>query len=69
LLPREKPISNETYTLMGLGVGAILLVWLVFSVFKKILGLLFLAALAFGAWLLWNNPALLQQVLNSLPMP
>ena len=49
---------------MGLGVGAILVAWLIFSVFKKILGLLFLAALAFGAWMLWNNPALLQQVLG-----
>ncbi|WP_157959803.1 hypothetical protein [Devosia submarina] len=49
--------------------GAILIVWLVFSVFKKILGLLFLAALAFGAWVLWNNPALLQRLLNSLPVP
>ena len=67
--PGEKPISNATFTLMGLGVGAILVVWLVFSVFKKILGLLFLVALAFGAWTLWNNPALLQQVLGSLPLP
>lgn len=60
----DKPIPTETYTLMALGVGAILVAWLIFSVFKKILGLLFLAALAFGAWTLWNNPALMQQVMG-----
>jgi hypothetical protein len=38
--------------------------WLIFSVFKKVLGLVFLAALAFGAWTLWNNPGMLQQVLR-----
>ena len=53
---------------MGLGVGAILVAWLIFSVFKKILGLVFLAALALGAWMLWNNPALLQQLLGLLGM-
>jgi hypothetical protein len=36
--------------------------WLIFSVFKKVLGLMFLAALAFGAWTLWSNPSALQQL-------
>ncbi len=63
-ISKDKPIPTETYTLMALGVGAILVAWLIFSVFKKVLGLLFLAALAFGAWMLWNNPSLLQQVLG-----
>jgi len=52
--------------LLGLGVGAIVIVWLIFSVFKKVLGLAFLAALAFGAWMLWNNPEIMQHVLRLL---
>jgi uncharacterized membrane protein YccC len=52
----------ETYTLIGLGIAGLVIAWLIFSVFKKILGLLFLAALAFGAWMVWQNPQLLQQL-------
>lgn len=49
----------ETYTLMGLGLAGVVIAWLIFSVFKKILGLVFLGALAFGAWIVWNNPQML----------
>ena len=52
----------ETYTLVGLGIAGLVIAWLIFSVFKKILGLMFLAALAFGAWMVWQNPLLLQQL-------
>jgi hypothetical protein len=33
-------------------------VWLVFSVFKRVLGLALIVALAFGAWVVWSNPEL-----------
>lgn len=52
----------ETYTLVGLGVAGVVIAWLIFSVFKKVLGLLFLAALAFGAWMIWQNPQVVQQL-------
>ena len=55
-------MTAETYTLVGLGVAGVVIAWLIFSVFKKILGLLFLAALAFGAWMIWQNPQLVQQL-------
>ena len=55
-------IPSETYVLVGLGLGAVVVAWLIFSVFKKVLGLMFLAALAFGAWTLWSNPSALQQL-------
>jgi hypothetical protein len=42
----------------------VIIVWLVFSVLKKVIGLLFLAAMAVGAFVLWQNPALLQALLN-----
>ena len=50
-------------TLMGLGVAALVIVWLVFSVLKKVIGLLFLAAVVIGAFVLWQNPAMLQALL------
>lgn len=52
---------------MGLGVAAVVVVWLVFSVLKKVVGILLLAALALGAWLLWSNPEMLRSVLAMLP--
>lgn len=39
-------------------------VWLVFSVLKKVIGLLFLAAVVFGAYMLWQDPVLLNRVLE-----
>jgi hypothetical protein len=46
----------DTYTMLGLGVAAVVVVWLVFSVMKKVFGLLLLVALAAGAYVLWTNP-------------
>jgi uncharacterized membrane protein YccC len=56
------PMPAETYTLVGLGVAGVVIAWLIFSVFKKMLGLAFLAALAFAAWMVWQNPDILQQL-------
>lgn len=56
------PMPAETYTLVGLGVAGIVIAWLIFSVFKKILGLAFLAVLAFAALMVWQNPEILQQL-------
>jgi uncharacterized membrane protein YccC len=52
----------ETTTLIGLGIAGVVVAWLIFSVFKKILGLVFLAALALGAWMIWQNPQILNQI-------
>ena len=49
--------------LIGLGCAALLAVWLVFSLVKKIVGLALLAALALGLFMLWNNPAMLNQLI------
>jgi hypothetical protein len=37
--------------------------WLVFSVLKKIIGLFVLAAIALAAFVLWQNPTLLRSLL------
>lgn len=49
---------------MALGIAAVVAVWLVFSVLKKVIGLVLLAALALGAWMLWSNPQMLQSLLG-----
>ena len=57
--------GRQTDTLIGLGLAALLVIWLVFSVVKRIFGLLLLAALAVAGFVLWNNPALLGTVLEA----
>jgi hypothetical protein len=39
-------------------------VWLVFSVLKKVIGLAVLAAVVVAGFVLWQNPAMLQSVLG-----
>jgi len=50
--------------LIGLGVVAIVAVWLVFSVVRKALGLALLAALIIGGVVLWNDPDLLHATIG-----
>lgn len=38
--------------------------WLIFSVLKKVIGLLFLAAVAVAGFMLWQNPALRDSVIG-----
>ena len=52
-------IASDAYALVGLGMGAIVVLWLVFSVLKKVIGLVVLAAIAAAAFVLWQNPSLL----------
>jgi hypothetical protein len=59
-------MEGDTYTMIGLGLVALLVVWLVFSVLKKVVGLVFLAAIAVGGYMLWNNPPLLDRVLDTV---
>lgn len=40
--------------------------WLVFSVLKKVIGLLFLAGLAAVGFVLWQNPELLRSLASWL---
>jgi hypothetical protein len=57
-------MPNDLITLIGLGVAAIVVVWLVFSVLKKAIGFVFLAAVVVAGFVLWNNPAMLDAVLE-----
>ena len=64
---RREQIPTDTYTLVGLGVAAMVVLWLVFSVLKKVFGLVLLAAMVGAGFLLWRNPELLHSVLRFLP--
>ena len=41
-----------------------MVLWLVFSVLKKVIGLLLLAAIAAAGFVLWQNPALLRWLIG-----
>ncbi|MFD2646914.1 hypothetical protein ACFSX5_03790 [Devosia albogilva] len=52
----EQQIPTDTTTLIALGIGAVIVLWLVFSVLRKLFGLVLLAAIAAAAWFVWQNP-------------
>lgn len=57
-------MPTDMSSLLVLGIGAAILLWLVFSVMKKLFGLALVAALAFGGYMLWTNPDLQQRALD-----
>lgn len=61
---RRRAIPTDSVSLVIIGLIAVVVFWLVFSLVRKVFGLLLLVAVAAGAWFLWSNPELLQSVLN-----
>lgn len=59
-------MPTDTITLAGLAIAAIVAVWLVFSILRKMFGIVLLIALAAGAYVLWTNPDLLAALLDNL---
>ncbi|MEQ9636071.1 MAG: hypothetical protein RLW68_08300 [Devosia marina] len=57
-------MPTDMSSLLVLGIGAAILLWLVFSVMKKLFGLALVAALVFGGYMLWTNPDLQQRALD-----
>jgi hypothetical protein len=57
-------MPTDTSTLLALGIGAAILLWLVFSLMKKLFGLAIIAAIAFGGYMLWANPDLLRRAME-----
>jgi hypothetical protein len=56
-------MPTDPLTLMGFGIGAIVVIWLVFSVVKKMVGIAIVLALAAGAWFLYTNPQQLAPIM------
>ena len=59
---------TDMSSLLVLGIGAAILLWLIFSVMKKLFGLALIAALVFGGYMLWTNPDLQQRALDLIGM-
>jgi hypothetical protein len=53
---QENHMPTDPMTLLGLGVGAVVVVWLVFSVVKKMVGIALVLTLVAVGWFLWTNP-------------
>lgn len=61
-------MPTDMSSLLVLGIGAAILLWLVFSVMKKLFGVALVAALVFGGYMLWTNPDLQQRALDLIGM-
>lgn len=59
-------MPNDPQTMIGLAVGAIIVVWLVFSVLKKLFGLALIAAIVAAIAFFWFNPEMAGQLWNNL---
>lgn len=57
-------MPTDPSSLIVLGVGAVILAWLIFSVIKKLFGVALVAVLAFGGYMLWTNPDLLRRAME-----
>jgi hypothetical protein len=49
-----------------MGAVALVALWLVFFAVRKLIGVALVAALVIGAWMVWNNPALLQEAFYAI---
>ena len=54
-------MPDDLYSLIITGVIAVVVLWLVFFVVRKLIGVALLVVLAIGVWMVWNDPVLLQQ--------
>lgn len=59
-------IETDIYSLIVMGAVALAVLWLVFFVVRKLIGVTLVAALVIGAWMVWNDPALLQDVFYAI---
>ncbi|WP_127143440.1 hypothetical protein [Pelagibacterium montanilacus] len=41
------------------GLAAVVVLWLVFAMMRKLFGIAIILALAVGAWMVWNDPDIL----------
>ncbi|WP_152564172.1 hypothetical protein [Neorhizobium vignae] len=54
-------MPNDLFSLIITCAIALVVLWLVFFVFRKLIGVVLLVALAVGVWIVWSDPAVLQQ--------
>lgn len=54
-------MPNDLISFIILAALAVVVLWLVFFVVRKLFGVALFIALAVGAWMVWNDPDLLRQ--------
>lgn len=54
-------MPSDLMSLIILAAIAATVLWLVFFVARKLFGFALLVAIAVGAWMIWNDPAVLQK--------
>ena len=54
-------MPNDFISFIILAALAVVVLWLVFFVVRKLFGVALLIALAVGAWMVWNDPDHLRQ--------
>lgn len=54
-------MPSDLMSLIILAAVAAAVLWLVFFVARKLFGFALLVAIAVGAWMIWNDPAVLQR--------
>ncbi|MCJ8521542.1 glucose dehydrogenase [Pseudorhizobium tarimense] len=54
-------MTDTFYSFIITGVIAVVVLWLVFFVVRKLIGFALLVTLAIGVWAVWNDPVLLQE--------
>ncbi|WIJ25547.1 hypothetical protein [Devosia sp. RR2S18] len=59
------PIITDNYLLIGLGFAALLIAWMVFSLVKKVFGLVLVCAIVLAGLVLWTNPVLLDNLADT----
>ena len=57
-------MASDTYLLIGLGCVALFVVWLVFSLVKKLFGIALLIGVVIAGFVVWNNPDLQRAVIE-----
>ncbi|MDP9590591.1 UNVERIFIED_ORG: hypothetical protein J2W19_003155 [Shinella zoogloeoides] len=54
-------MPSDLMSLIILATVAAMVLWLVFFVARKLFGFALLVAIAVGAWMIWNDPTVLQK--------
>ena len=57
-------MTSDTMVLVGIGCAALLAIWLVYSLIKKAVGLVLLAAVVVAGFMLWSNPDMQRSVIQ-----
>jgi hypothetical protein len=58
---QEPTMPSDLMSVIILAAVAAAVLWLVFFVARKLFGIALLVAVAIGAWMIWNDPAVLQK--------